>query len=77
MVFGVIFRLYKDIFTVATDELHTASWASFRIASPVVIVERQSTAIVASLTMSAIPIAAVLAILYTLIYLSVDMDGMG
>ena len=67
----------EDIFAVATDELHTASRASFGIASEVVIMERQGSAIVASLTMSAIPITAVFAILDTVIHLSVDMNGPG
>ena len=67
----------KDIFAVTTDELHTASRASFRIASEVVIMERQGSAIMASLTMSAIPITAVFAILDTVIHLSVDMNGPG
>ena len=77
LLFRMFFVPNKDIFAVATDELHTASRAFFGIASEVVIMERQGSAIVASLPVAHIPIVAVIAVLDSVIYLPVDMNSPG
>ena len=74
---ALLFASDIDIFARAREQLTTASGTPFDIASPMVIVVRQGSAVMASMPLSCTPIHTLFSVFDPLIHLPVDMDGVG